>query len=77
MPFENDFGYSIRLFSSLLKKREKKNEVAKIVINSHAFLLDPSINIIPEAKHILGRTEVFFAPDEKILDTPLFLNIYK
>ena len=44
MFFNHDFGYSFPLFSSLLKKREeeKENEVAKIVINSHAFLLDPS-----------------------------------
>ena len=41
MPFDHDFGYSFLLLSSLLKKeeREKKNEVAKIVIKSHTFLL--------------------------------------
>ena len=39
MTFDHDFGYSFPLFSSLLKKREekKKNEIAKIVIKSHAF----------------------------------------
>ena len=42
MTFDHDFGYSFPLFSSPLKKRddEKKNEVAKIVIKSHAVLLD-------------------------------------
>ena len=37
-----DFGYSFPLFSSLLKKEEdeKENELAKIVIKSHAFLLN-------------------------------------
>ena len=42
MTFDHDFGYSIPLFSSLLKKseEEKENEIAKIVIKSHAFLLD-------------------------------------
>ena len=40
MTFDHDFSYYILLFSSLLKKegREKENEVAKIVIKSHAFL---------------------------------------
>ena len=39
MTFDLDFhGYSFPLFSSPLKKeeREKENEVAKIVIKSHA-----------------------------------------
>ena len=42
ITFDHDFGYSIPLFSSLLKKREeeKENELAKIVIKSHALLLD-------------------------------------
>ena len=42
MAFDQNFFYSFPLFSSLLKKegREKENEVAKIVIKSHAFLLD-------------------------------------
>ena len=41
MIFDHYFGYSFPLFSSLLKKRreEKENELAKIVIKSHAFLL--------------------------------------
>ena len=40
--FDHDFCYSFPLFSSLLKKREeeKENLVAKLVIKSHAFLLD-------------------------------------
>ena len=41
--FIHDFGYYFPLFSSLLKKkREEENEkqIAKIVIKSHAFLLD-------------------------------------
>ena len=42
MPFDHDFCYSFPLFSSLLKKegREKENEIVKIVIKSHTFLLD-------------------------------------
>ena len=42
MTFDHDFGYSFSIFSSLLKKegREKEDEVTKIVIKSHAFLLD-------------------------------------
>ena len=42
MTFDHDFGYSFPRLSSLLKKREeeKENEVANIVIKSHAFLLD-------------------------------------
>ena len=44
MTFDHDFAYSFPLFSSLLKKREeeKENELAKIVIKGHAFLLDHS-----------------------------------
>ena len=40
MTFDHDFCYFILLFSSLLKKerREKENDVAKIVIKSHTFL---------------------------------------
>ena len=43
MTFDHDFGSSFSLFSSLLKNREKEkdNELAKIVIKSHPFLLDP------------------------------------
>ena len=42
MAFDHDFGYSFPLFSSLLEKREEEqeNELAKIVIKGHAFLLD-------------------------------------
>ena len=42
MTFDHDFGYSFHLSSSLLKKREeeKENKLAKILIKSHAFLLD-------------------------------------
>ena len=42
VTFDHDSGYSFPLFSSLLKNREeeKENELAKIVIKSHAFLLD-------------------------------------
>ena len=45
MTFIHDFGYSFPLFSSHLKNegREIKNWVAKILIKSHAFLLDRSI----------------------------------
>jgi hypothetical protein len=41
MSFDYDFGYSFSHFSSLLKKREEENEneLATIVIKSHAFLL--------------------------------------
>ena len=39
MTFNHDFCYLILLFSSLLKKGEKENEVAKIVIKSHTFLV--------------------------------------
>jgi hypothetical protein len=44
ITFPQDFGYSFPFFSSLLIKegREKENEVAKIVIKRHAFLLDQS-----------------------------------
>ena len=47
MTFDHDFGYSFHLSYSLLKKkgREKENEVKKIVIKSHVFLLDP-FNVI-------------------------------
>jgi hypothetical protein len=41
MPFDHHFGYSFPPFSSPLKKRGKENELAKIGIKSHAFLLDP------------------------------------
>jgi hypothetical protein len=43
MTFDHGIGYSFALFFSLLKKREeeKENKLAKIVIKSHAFLLDP------------------------------------
>ena len=43
MTFDHDFGYSFLLLSSILKRegKEKENKVAKIVIKSHAFLLDP------------------------------------
>jgi hypothetical protein len=39
MTLDHDFGYYFPLFSSLLKKgeEEKENELAKIVIKSHAF----------------------------------------
>ena len=42
MTFDHDFGYSFMV----LKKegREKKNKVAKIVIKSHAFLLNKKID---------------------------------
>ena len=47
MHFDHDFGYSLTLLSSLLKKRgeEMGNECAKIVIKGHAFLLDRFIDI--------------------------------
>ena len=42
MIIYHDFGYSFSLFTSLLKKegRRKGEWIAKIVIKSHAFLLD-------------------------------------
>ena len=42
MTFDQDFGYALPFFSSLLKKegRRKGEWIAKIVIKSHAFLLD-------------------------------------
>ena len=62
MTFDHDFCYFILLFSSLLKKegREKKNEVAKIVIKSHTFLFHPFFS--------LGRfSEIFFLKIENDL----------
>ena len=45
MTFDHDFGYSFPFFSSLLKKKEEKeNEIEKIVIKGHAFLLDHFIS---------------------------------
>ena len=46
MTFDHDFGHSLPLFSSLLKKegRRKWEWIAKIAIKSHAFLLDPVYN---------------------------------
>ena len=48
MTFDHDFGYYFPHFSSLLKKKEeeKENELAKIVIKGHAFLLDLFSNSI-------------------------------
>ena len=42
MTFDHDRCYAFPLSSSFLKKREeeKENELAKIVIKVHAFLLD-------------------------------------
>jgi hypothetical protein len=42
MTFDHNFGYSFPFSLPSLKKRdeEKENEVAKIVIKSHAFPLD-------------------------------------
>ena len=42
MTFDHDYVYSFPLFSSPLKKegRRKGERIAKIVIKSHAFLLD-------------------------------------
>ena len=43
MTFDHEFSYSYPLFSSLLKRKreeEKENELAKIVIKSHAFQPD-------------------------------------
>ena len=39
MSFDYDFGYSFLLFSSLLKKEERRKEVelSKIGIKTHAF----------------------------------------
>jgi hypothetical protein len=44
MTFDQDFGYSFPLLSPLLKKegKEMENELAKIVIKVHAFLLNLS-----------------------------------
>ena len=41
MTFDHAFGYSF-LFTPKKRGKEKENEVAKIVIKSHAILLDPS-----------------------------------
>ena len=49
MTFDHDFGYSILLLSSLLQKTEK----AKIVIKSHAFLLDQE-NLFSKLLQIRG-----------------------
>ena len=45
MTFDHDFGCFFPLFSSLLKKegRRKGEWIAKIVIESHAFLFDPFV----------------------------------
>ena len=41
MTFEKNFGYSFPLWSSLIKMGKRNGEwIAKIVIKSHAFLLD-------------------------------------
>ena len=60
MTFDHDFGYSFPLFSSLLKKggEEKENEVAKIVIKSHVFLLDRR----KKTFRILGEAIIFSSP---------------
>ena len=44
MTLDHDFVYFFPLYSSLLRKREeeKENELSKIVIKGHAFLLDQS-----------------------------------
>ena len=51
MTFDHDFGYFFPLFFSLLKKREKEkeNELSKIVIKAHAFLLDQATAIAIKA----------------------------
>ena len=48
MTFDHDFGYSLPLFSSLLKKKERRKGkcTAKTVIKSHAFLLDLTLHDI-------------------------------
>ena len=60
VTFDHDFGYSLVLFSPLLKKGEirKGKLIAKIVIKSHAFLLDLDNyeNIFIFACHSVGRT---------------------
>ena len=47
MTFDHDFGYSLSLFSSLLKKegRRKGGWIAKIVIKSDAFPLNQTEKI--------------------------------
>ena len=43
MTFDHDFGYLFPLYSFLLtskREEEKDNELSKIVIKGHAFLLD-------------------------------------
>ena len=56
MPLDHDFGYSFPLSSSLLKKegRENENEIAIILIKSHAFQLDHS-SLFVENIYILLR----------------------
>ena len=60
MTFDHDFGYSLVLFSSFLKKggRRKGELIAKNVIKSHAFLLDLDNyeNIFIFACHSVGST---------------------
>ena len=57
--FDQDFGNSFPLFSSLLKKgREKENEVAQIVIKRHAFLLDCFYCAL-FTSHNLGKTVLY------------------
>ena len=52
MTFDNEVGYSFPLFAYLLKKevRKKGERITKIVIKSHAFLLD-RIYSIEEGKY--------------------------
>ena len=66
MTFEHHFSYSLPLFYSLLKKdRRRKGElIPKIVIKSHAFLLDHRIilhvgctqNILVDCTFLLSYT---------------------
>jgi hypothetical protein len=57
------------LFSSLLKKegREKENEVAKIVIKSHAFLLD--LTKLSKAPNLCNETATIMMKQEQHLQT--------
>ena len=56
MTFDHDFGYSLSLLSSLLKREEEKeNKQKKMVIKSHAFLLDLFVHVLRKSGNILSN----------------------
>ena len=59
MTFDHDFGYFF--FSSFLKKEERRKGewLAKIVIKSHAFLLDPFSLVLGFFMHYFDWGDLF------------------